>query len=173
MNEMLLYCRKKHLLASLYLFVCRFISVDPISWISLKAYIGDFRENLFGKPSFVKIGQKYRSVTWRREYASLYSATLYHHKFSALQRSWICLFIYRRSTNIWRTRYNITYNVTCRLVWNWPAVELVTFVCCIYQHKRSIDWSVFLLPDGVTLDGMPHRRNYTIFLYTSSHEGCW
>ena len=57
-DEMLLYCHEKHLLTSLYVFVCRFISVPPISWISLKAYVGDFRENLLRTPSFVKIGPK-------------------------------------------------------------------------------------------------------------------
>jgi hypothetical protein len=67
-----------------------------------------------------------------------------------------------RGINITRTRRNVTYNVPCRLVLNWPAVELVTFVHCIYQHRRSRDWSVFLSPDGVTLVGMSHRRNYTI-----------
>jgi len=55
---MLLYCCEKHLLASLYVFVCRFVSVAAILWISLKADIGFFLENLLGKPSFVKIGPK-------------------------------------------------------------------------------------------------------------------
>jgi hypothetical protein len=32
----------------------------------------------------------------------------------------------------------------------------------LYLHKCSRDWSVFLWPDGVTLDGMPHGRKYTI-----------
>ena len=55
---MVLYCREKQLLASLYVFVCRFVSLAAISWISLKRYIGDFRESLFGKRIFVKIGPK-------------------------------------------------------------------------------------------------------------------
>jgi len=55
---MLLYCRETDLLSPLYVFVCRFFSVAPISCISLKSYIGDFRENLLGKPSLVKIGPK-------------------------------------------------------------------------------------------------------------------
>ena len=57
-DEMLLYCREKHLVASLYVFVCRFVSVVAISWISLKAYFGDVHESLLEKPSFVKIGPK-------------------------------------------------------------------------------------------------------------------
>jgi hypothetical protein len=57
-DELLLYCQETHLLASLYVFVCRFRSVAPISCISLKAYIGDFRENLLRKPSLVKISPK-------------------------------------------------------------------------------------------------------------------
>jgi len=57
-DEMLLYSSEERLLVYLYLFVCRFFNVAPISWISLKAYIGDFRENLLGRPSFVKIGPK-------------------------------------------------------------------------------------------------------------------
>jgi len=55
---MLLYSREERLLVSLYLFACRFVGVAPISWISLKVYIGDFRENLLGKSSFVKIVPK-------------------------------------------------------------------------------------------------------------------
>ena len=55
---MLLYCLEKHLLASLYLFVCRFVIVAAISWISLKGYFGDFLESLLGKRSFVKIRPK-------------------------------------------------------------------------------------------------------------------
>ena len=58
MDELLLNIREKRLFASLYLFVCRFVSVAPISRISLKTYIEDFHENLLGKPSFVKIGPK-------------------------------------------------------------------------------------------------------------------
>jgi len=52
MDQMLLYCRENQLLASLYVFVCPFVSVAPISWNSMKAYIGDFRENQFGKTQF-------------------------------------------------------------------------------------------------------------------------
>jgi hypothetical protein len=55
---MLFYCREKQLLASLYVLVCRFVGVAAMSWISFKAYIGFFRENLLGKRSFVKIGPK-------------------------------------------------------------------------------------------------------------------
>ena len=55
-DEMLLFCREKHLLASLYVFVRRFVSVAVIAWISLKAHIGFFLENLLGKLGFVKIG---------------------------------------------------------------------------------------------------------------------
>jgi len=49
---MLSYSREVLLLVSLYLFACRFVSVAPISWISLKAYIGGFLENLLGNPIF-------------------------------------------------------------------------------------------------------------------------
>ena len=55
---MLLYSREERLLVSLYLFACRFVNLAPISSISLKEYIRDFRENLFVKRSFVKIVQK-------------------------------------------------------------------------------------------------------------------
>jgi len=55
---MLFYSHEERLLVSLYLFACRFVGVAPISWISLKVYIGDFRENHLGKPSFVKIVPK-------------------------------------------------------------------------------------------------------------------
>ena len=62
---MLLYIREERQLISLYLFACRFVSVAPISWISLKAYIGGFRENLLGNPIFVKIVSKFLAVCWK------------------------------------------------------------------------------------------------------------
>jgi hypothetical protein len=55
---MLLCIREKRLLFSLYMFVCRFVSVAPISRISVKEHLGDFHETLLGKPSLVKIGPK-------------------------------------------------------------------------------------------------------------------
>jgi len=42
-----------------------------------------------------------------------------------------------------QTRHNVTYNLPCPLVLNCPAVDLLTFVHCIYQHRRSRDWAVF------------------------------
>jgi len=50
------------------------------------------------------------------------------------------------------------------------VLEIFTFVYCIYQHRRSLDWSVFLSSDRVTLDGMPHRRKYTICFCTHHHR---
>jgi hypothetical protein len=40
MDEMLLYVREKRFLDSFYLFACRFVTVAPISRISVKDYIG-------------------------------------------------------------------------------------------------------------------------------------
>ena len=94
--------------------------------------------------------------------ASIYSATLYRHKklYSKEEESgFLCS---RRGINITRTRHTITYNVPCRLVINWPAMELLTFVHCIYQQRRSRNWSVFLSPDRVTKEGLSHRTNYPI-----------
>jgi len=61
-EEMLLYSREKRLLASLYVFICIFVSVAPISRISVKGYLGDFHGNLLGIPIFVKIGPKMLSI---------------------------------------------------------------------------------------------------------------
>jgi hypothetical protein len=77
---MLLYYREKRLLSSLHLFVCRFVSVASISLISMKAYIGDFHENLLGKSSFVKIGPKYRVVYLKTSVCFTAPSTLYRHK---------------------------------------------------------------------------------------------
>jgi hypothetical protein len=74
-----------------------------------------------------------------------------------------------RSINITWTRHNVTYNAPFSLVLKWPAVKLVTFLYCFYQHKSYSDWSVFLSPDDVTLDGIPHRRKYTICFCTHHH----
>jgi hypothetical protein len=57
-EEMHLYCREKHLLDPLYVFVCPFVSVASILWIPMKAHVEDFRENVLEIPSFVKIGPK-------------------------------------------------------------------------------------------------------------------
>jgi len=43
-DEMLLYRREKRLLASLYLFICLFVSVAPISRISVEVYLWTFME---------------------------------------------------------------------------------------------------------------------------------
>jgi len=72
----------------------------------------------------------------------------------------------RFGINIPRTRHNVTYNVLCRLVINWPVVELVTSVYFIYQHRLSRDWSVFVSRDRVTLNGMLHERIYTVWFCT-------
>jgi hypothetical protein len=53
---MLLYCREKHLSPLLCVFVCRFVSVAPISWIFTESVYWNFHQSLLGKPSFVKIG---------------------------------------------------------------------------------------------------------------------
>jgi hypothetical protein len=53
------YCREKQLLVSLYVFVCRFVSVAPILWISLIGYIWELHDYLLGKPSLVKISPKF------------------------------------------------------------------------------------------------------------------
>jgi hypothetical protein len=55
-DEMLFCTREKRLLFSLYMFVCRFASVVPISRISVKEHLRDFHESLLGKTSLVKIG---------------------------------------------------------------------------------------------------------------------
>ena len=70
---------------------------------------------------------------------------------------------------IMQTRHNVTYYLPCGLVLNWPAVDLLTFVHCIYQRRLSRYWAVFLLPDRATLDGMPHRRYYT-FCFCTHHQ---
>jgi len=51
---MLSYIRENRLLTSLYVFVCRFITVASIPRISVKSH----SENLLGKPSLIKIGPK-------------------------------------------------------------------------------------------------------------------
>jgi len=131
---MFLYCEKQ-LLASLYVFVCRFVIVAPISWISLKAPIGDFSKNLLGKTSFVKIGSKV-SRCLLEDLSMLQCIRRHYVAITALpskesESGCLCS---RKVINITRTRHNVTYNVPCRLVLNLPAVELVTFVHCIYQH---------------------------------------
>ena len=50
--------RENRLLASLHLFVCRFVSVAPTLRISAKAHNMDFRENLSGKSGLVEIDPK-------------------------------------------------------------------------------------------------------------------
>jgi hypothetical protein len=48
---------------------------------------------------------------------------------------------------------------TIKVLWYcWCTVQTGRFVHCIYQHRLSRDWSEFLSPDGVTVNGMPHRR---------------
>ena len=115
-------------------------------------------------PFLLKSSKSIARFTWRPKYASVYPATLYRHihALSSREAESDCL-CSRRGRNIMRTRHSVTYNVLCHLVLNWPGVELVTFVCCIYQHIRSSAWSVFLSPDGMTRDGMHHRRNYNIW----------
>ena len=162
--EMLLYCREKHLLAPLYLFVCRFVGVADISWISLTALFGVFRENLLGKRSFVKIRPKL-SRCLLEDLSMLHCIRLHYIAIKALpskeaESDCLCS---GRGINITRTRHNVMYYVPFRLVLNWPAVELVTFVNCTYQHRRSRAWSIFLSPGGVTLDWMPDRRICTIW----------
>jgi len=94
----------------------------------------------------------------------VYRATLYRHKSAAFKRRCFRLLVYRKMCiYIYKgTRHIVTYYVSCRLLLYWRAVELLTFVYCIYHHRRFRYWAVFLSPDGLTLDGMPHRRNYTI-----------
>jgi hypothetical protein len=58
MGEMVLYNCEKRLLSSLYLFDCLTTSIAPISRIAVKGHIGDFSENLLGRPSLVKMGPK-------------------------------------------------------------------------------------------------------------------
>ena len=76
----------------------------------------------------------------------------------------------RRGISIKRTRHNFTYNVPYRLVLDWPVVGLVTSVYCIYQHRPSRDWLVFLSPDRVTPNGMPRRRIYNNWFCTHYHR---
>ena len=57
-DEKFLCSREERLFVSLYLFVCHFVSLAPISWISFWAYIGDLRENLLGKTNLAKIVPK-------------------------------------------------------------------------------------------------------------------
>jgi len=61
-------------------------------------------------------------------------------------------------------------NLPCCLVLNWPGVDLLTFVYCLYYHRRSQDRSVFLSPDRVALDEMPHMRNCTIGFCTHHYR---
>jgi hypothetical protein len=164
MNDKIrLCCREKNLLAWLYVLVWCFICVAPILWISLNAYIRELRENLLGKANFVKIGPKIsRCLTVdlsmiqciRRHCISIKTLRSNDVVWGFLSTS--------RGVNVTRTRHNLKYNVPCRVVLNRPRSNLVTFVHCIYQHKRSRYWSVFLSPDVVTLDGIQHRRNYNI-----------
>ena len=168
---MLLYIREERLLISLYLFVCRFVSVAPISRISLKAYIGGFLENLLGNPIFVKIVLKLlrcllddqSMLQYIRQYYMVINAL----PLKEAESSCLCS---RRLINITRSRHSVTYNVLCCLVLNWAVVEPVTSVYSIYQHSSSLDWSVFLSPDRMTLDGMTHRRIYTIGFCTHYHR---
>jgi hypothetical protein len=126
---MLSYSREGLLLVSLYLFACRFVSVAPISWISLKAYIGGFRENLFGNSIFFKIVPKLLRCLlddqsmlqyFRRRYMVINALF-----FKEAQSSCLCS---RSGINITRTRHNVTYNVACRLVLNWTLMEIVISV---------------------------------------------
>ena len=149
------------------MFVCRFVNVASISRISVKAHIEDLREDLLGKPSLVKIGPKVLR-SWLDDLGMAHFSLRHYIAIKALSSTKVvsgCL-CSRRCINITRTHHNVTCNVHIPLVLNCPVVELVTFVYCFYQHRRSHDWSVFLSPDVVTLDGMPRRRNYTIWLCT-------
>jgi len=117
--EMLLYSREERLLVSLYLFVCYFVSVAPISRISLTAYIGDFRENLLGKPNFVKIVPKL-SRCLLENLSMLQCIGRHYMAINALpsEEDLSGILWRRRGINITRTRHNVTYNVPCRLVLN-------------------------------------------------------
>ena len=119
-DEMLLFCLEKHLLASLYVFVCRFFfSVAVISWISLKAHIGFYLENLLGKHSFVKIGPKLsRSLL---EDLSMIQCIRRHYiaikKLPFIEAESDCL-CSGRGINVTRTHHNVMYNVPFCLVLN-------------------------------------------------------
>ena len=134
---MLSYSREERQLVSLYLFACRFVSVAPISWISLKAYIGGFHENLLGKSSFVKIVSKLsRSLLLD---LSILQCIRWHYMttnalpFKEADSVSLCS---QRGINITRMCHNVTYYVPYRLLLNWPVVELVTSVCSICQHRH-------------------------------------
>jgi len=120
----------------------------------------------FGKPQFCLNRAKIIALfsSWP-DYCSVYSATLYGHKCAAFQWRWIRLFMQPKGDKYQANASHVTYNVHCRLVINWPVVELVTSVYFIYQHRPSLDWSVFLSPDCVILNEMLHRRIYAIWFF--------
>ena len=49
-------------------------------------------------------------------------------------------------------------------------MDLLTFVYCLYYHRRSQDRSEFLSPVRVALDEMPHMRTYTIRFCSHHHR---
>jgi hypothetical protein len=78
----------------------------------------------------------------------------------------------RRGINISRTRHNVTYNVPCRLVLNWQAVDLLTFIHIIYQHNiLAIDRYFY---HKMVWHWMECRMGGTIpfDLYTTSPDRC-
>ena len=116
---MFLHSREERLLVSLYLFVCRFVCLAPITRISLTAYIGDFSENLLGKSNFAKIMPKL-SRCLLEDLSLLQCIRRYYMAINALpsKETEPCCLCSRRGINITRTRHNVTYNVLCRLVLN-------------------------------------------------------
>jgi hypothetical protein len=163
---MLLYSRENHLLA--------FVIFVHLALCQRGSHFTDFCESAcwghcwksIGKHSLVKIGPKIiAQFNWRPKRGSTFPATYRHIHFLSYREAESGCSHSRTGMNITSTRL-VTYNVHCRLVLNWPGVEVVRFSYCIYQHRRSHDWSVFLSPDHVTLDGMRHRRNYTIWFCT-------
>ena len=153
--------------------MCSYVALSawlPFYGFHWKHILGTLLKNLFGKPSFVKIGPKV-SRCLLEDLSMLQCIRPHYVAIKALpfkedESGCLCS---RRVIRIMRTPHNVTYNVPCRLVLNWPAVDLLTFVHCIYQHRRSRDWSVFLSPGRVTLDGMLHRRIYTICFCTQRY----
>jgi len=120
-------------------------------------------KSVWKNPVLLKLGKNYRAVYCIRWHYIAVKAL----PSKEAESGFLCS---RSGINITRKRHNITYNVTCRLVINWPMLDLVTFAHSIYQHKCSRAWSVFLSPDGVTLDGMPHMRKCTIWFCTHHHR---
>jgi len=137
--------------------------IDSVYW--------GLRENLLGTHSFVRIVLNL-SRCLLEDLSLLQCIRRHYMAINALpskeaEPDYLCS---QMGIDITRTRHNVTYNVLCRLVLNWPVVELVTSVYSIYQHRPSRGWSVFLSPDRVTPDGMPHGRIYTIWLCTHYHR---